>query len=54
VHIRLVKGAYVEPPDRALPYGEATDVAYVHLAHRLADAGTPGMAGRQARSTGEA
>jgi proline dehydrogenase len=38
VHIRLVKGAYVGPPDRALPYGEATDVAYVRLAHRLAQA----------------
>lgn len=39
VHVRLVKGAYVEPPDRALPYGEPTDVAYLQLAHRLADAG---------------
>jgi proline dehydrogenase len=39
VHIRLVKGAYVEPPDRALPYGEPTDLAYLRLAHRLADAG---------------
>lgn len=39
VHIRLVKGAYIEPPDRVLPYGEATDVAYLRLAHRLADAG---------------
>jgi len=27
VHVRLVKGAYVEPPERALPYGEATDIA---------------------------
>jgi len=38
VHVRLVKGAYVEPPARALPYGEPTDVAFVHLAHRLAEA----------------
>jgi proline dehydrogenase len=41
VHIRLVKGAYVEPPDRALPYGEPTDIAFVRLAHRIAAAGTP-------------
>jgi proline dehydrogenase len=41
VHIRLVKGAYVEPADRALPYGEATDIAYLQLAHRLAKAETP-------------
>jgi len=39
VHVRLVKGAYVEPADRALPYGEAADVAYLRLAHRLADSG---------------
>lgn len=39
VHIRLVKGAYVEPASRAHPYGEATDIAYLALAHRLADAG---------------
>ncbi len=39
VHIRLVKGAYAEPPERALAYGEATDIAYVRLAHRLAEAG---------------
>ena len=41
VHIRLVKGAYVEPPDRALPYGEPTDIAFLRLAHRLAAAGVP-------------
>jgi proline dehydrogenase len=41
VHIRLVKGAYVEPARRALPYGEPTDIAYVRLAHRIAAAGTP-------------
>lgn len=39
VHIRLVKGAFVQPPEHGLPYGEPTDVAYVHLAHRLADTG---------------
>ena len=38
LHIRLVKGAYVEPASRALPYGEPTDVAYLLLAHRLAEA----------------
>jgi len=38
VHVRLVKGAYVEPSERALPYGEATDIAYMHLAHQLAEA----------------
>lgn len=36
VYVRLVKGAYVEKPHAALPYGEATDIAYVRLAHRLA------------------
>ncbi|SFB57935.1 L-proline dehydrogenase [Amycolatopsis marina] len=39
VHVRLVKGAYVEPAGRALPYGEPTDIAFTHLAHRLAEAG---------------
>lgn len=39
VHIRLVKGAYIESQDRALPYGEPTDIAYLHLAHRLAETG---------------
>jgi proline dehydrogenase len=41
VYIRLVKGAYVEPGDRALAYGEPTDVAYLHLAHRLAGTRVP-------------
>ena len=36
--IRLVKGAYVEPFDLAYPYGEETDLAYVRLAHALANA----------------
>jgi proline dehydrogenase len=39
VYVRLVKGAYVEPSNRALPYGEATDIAYLRLAHRLAETG---------------
>ncbi|UYM07293.1 proline dehydrogenase family protein [Solicola gregarius] len=39
VHIRLVKGAYVEPLERAWPYGEQTDIAFVRLAHRLAERG---------------
>lgn len=37
LYIRLVKGAYVEPPAHALPYGEATDANYVRLAHRLGE-----------------
>lgn len=41
VHIRLVKGAFLEPAEYALPYGEATDIAYLRLAHRLATAETP-------------
>jgi proline dehydrogenase len=36
VHVRLVKGAYVETAG-AHPYGEATDVAYLRLAFRLAE-----------------
>lgn len=39
VYVRLVKGTYVEFADHALPYGEATDIAFVRLAHRLAAAG---------------
>jgi proline dehydrogenase len=39
VPIRLVKGAYVEPPAVARPWGEETDVAFVELAHRLQRAG---------------
>jgi proline dehydrogenase len=38
VHVRLVKGAYVEPTG-AHPYGEPTDIAYLQLAHRLAASG---------------
>jgi proline dehydrogenase len=39
VHIRLVKGAYLEPDDLALPFGEPTDIAYLRLAHWLAGKG---------------
>ena len=38
VHIRLVKGAYVEPTG-AHPYGEPTDVAFLRLGFRLAERG---------------
>ncbi|WP_067474095.1 proline dehydrogenase family protein [Nocardia amamiensis] len=41
VHIRLVKGAYLDSPDRALPYGERTDIAFMRLAHRLGEAHAP-------------
>jgi proline dehydrogenase len=41
VHVRLVKGAYVERAEAALPYGEPTDLAYLRHAHWLADSGTP-------------
>lgn len=34
VHIRLVKGAYVET-DGAHPHGEPTDIAYLQLGFRL-------------------
>lgn len=36
VHVRLVKGAYVESRG-AHPYGEPTDVAFLRLAFRLAE-----------------
>lgn len=49
VHVRLVKGAYLEPIG-AHRYGEATDVAYLQLAFRLAAAGaTWSMATHDAR-----
>jgi proline dehydrogenase len=38
VHIRLVKGAYLEPTG-ALAYGEPTDIAFLRLAARLAERG---------------
>ncbi|WP_217493925.1 hypothetical protein [Humibacillus sp. DSM 29435] len=37
VHVRLVKGAFVETVG-AHPYGEPTDVAYLRLGFRLAQA----------------
>lgn len=38
VHVRLVKGAYLEPTGTH-PYGEAADVAYLQLGFRLQTAG---------------
>ena len=38
VHVRLVKGAYVEATG-AHRYGEPTDVAFLRLGHRLAERG---------------
>jgi proline dehydrogenase len=35
VPIRLVKGAYVETPALAHPWGDETDVAFVRIAYRL-------------------
>lgn len=34
-----VKGAYVEPAGLAYPWGEATDIAFLRLAHQLREAG---------------
>ncbi len=39
MHIRLVKGAYVETQG-VHPYGEATDIDYLQLAFRLAGQGS--------------
>jgi proline dehydrogenase len=39
VPIRLVKGAYVETPALALPWGDATDLAFIELAYGLHRAG---------------
>jgi proline dehydrogenase len=39
VPIRLVKGAYVEPPAVAHAWGDETDLAFVALAHSLQAAG---------------
>ena len=39
VPIRLVKGAYVEAPTLAHPWGDATDVAFIALAYALHRAG---------------
>jgi len=38
VHVRLVKGAYLEPTGTH-PYGEPTDIAYLRLGFRLHEAG---------------
>ncbi len=38
VHVRLVKGAFIETSG-AHSYGEPTDVAYLRLGFRLAEAG---------------
>ena len=38
VHVRLVKGAYVEPTG-TYPFGEPTDIAYLRLGAQLAEAG---------------
>ncbi len=40
VHVRLVKGAYVEKAG-VHPFGEATDVAFLKLAFRLAEQNAP-------------
>ena len=37
IGVRLVKGAYLERPRDAWPYGEATDLAYLRLAELLGD-----------------
>jgi proline dehydrogenase len=39
VPVRLVKGAYVEDRRLAWPWGEATDLAFVELAHELHSGG---------------
>jgi proline dehydrogenase len=39
VPVRLVKGAFVESPTEALPWGEPTDAAYAELARRLLEVG---------------
>jgi proline dehydrogenase len=41
VHVRLVKGAYVEPASVALPYGEPTDLAFLRHGHWLAEHDVP-------------
>jgi proline dehydrogenase len=44
--IRLVKGAYNEPPERAFPRKEDVDASYLALARRLLDATASGATGR--------
>ena len=41
VHVRLVKGAYVERADVALPYGEPTNLAFLRYGHWLAEHDVP-------------
>jgi len=41
VHIRLVKGAYVESADHVLAYGEPTNLAFLRLALTLATSSVP-------------
>ncbi|TFV57566.1 proline dehydrogenase [Geodermatophilus sp. DF01-2] len=53
VHIRLVKGAYLEPTG-AHPHGEPTDVAYLELAARLVRQGTSWSAATHDRRLQEA
>lgn len=43
VPVRLVKGAYVEEPTVARPWGETTDIAFMRLAHKI-HAGGAGLA----------
>jgi proline dehydrogenase len=40
VPVRLAKGAYLESPDVAYPWGEPTDLAFLRLAHQLRAAGS--------------
>lgn len=44
VPVRLVKGAYVEAPELAHPWGRPTDTAYVGLAEAMHRAGHPFVA----------
>jgi proline dehydrogenase len=37
IGVRLVKGAYLEGEREALPFGDATDLAYLRLAEQLAE-----------------
>ncbi len=39
VPVRLVKGAYLERPDIAYPWGESTDLAFLSLARKLHTSG---------------
>jgi proline dehydrogenase len=44
--VRLVKGAYAEPPDAAFPRKADTDAAFETLAGRMLDLSTEGLAGK--------